>query len=197
MSSDEKIDLIAGGEFFYHVVTEKPMRVSQLIIFDDNHHNGVYNRVITYKKIIDGEDFPGELADLIRANLNKWSKVANRELALEKIRQSYFPHYPSRLACLYTTRTIEEAKSWAKYFRAIGREVYSIVKLRVNGKIFDGDASNCFDGSDDEAANLRKAIQYWRMDVKNESPVNETLVDGEIKVIEIIEDYEMGMCNNK
>ncbi|NLP33916.1 MAG: hypothetical protein GX359_01830 [Clostridiales bacterium] len=39
--------------YVYHVVTEKPMIIGQKFVFDDNNHNGVYNRVITCKKIID------------------------------------------------------------------------------------------------------------------------------------------------
>lgn len=29
-------------KYFYHVVTEKPMYVGQHIVFDENHHNGVW-----------------------------------------------------------------------------------------------------------------------------------------------------------
>ena len=32
-------------KYFYHVVTEKPMYVGQHIVFDENHHNGVWQRV--------------------------------------------------------------------------------------------------------------------------------------------------------
>ena len=174
----------------YHVVTEKPMYLGQHIIFDGTHHNGVYHRVMTYKKmIIDGEKVSGELADLIRTDINKWGKVARRELALEKVREGEFPQYPSRMSCLYTSQTLEEARDWAKFFKEIGREVYSIVKLRVNGRAFTGDACNCFDGSEDETNNIEKARHYWQMDLKNEKPVFETIVDGDIVVEEMIEDY--------
>ena len=33
------------NKVFYHVVTERPMELGQEIIFDDNHHSGVYERV--------------------------------------------------------------------------------------------------------------------------------------------------------
>ena len=29
----------------YHVVTDRPMKCGQHIIFDENHHSGVYERV--------------------------------------------------------------------------------------------------------------------------------------------------------
>lgn len=30
----------------YHAITERPMTVGQAIIFDSEHHNGVYNRIM-------------------------------------------------------------------------------------------------------------------------------------------------------
>lgn len=36
------------------MVTERSMKLGQIIIFDNNNHKGVYNRVMTFKKIIDG-----------------------------------------------------------------------------------------------------------------------------------------------
>ena len=172
--------------YVYHVVTEKPMKLGQKILFDKNNHNSVYSRVMTFKSIIAGENVHGELSDLIKLDLNKWGKVAYRELALEKVRCEEYPNYPSRLSCLYTSRTLDEAEKWAEFFQNIGREVYSIIKLKVNGNIFDGDACNCFDGTIDEEDNIKKARQYWKMDNETENPVIETLVDGEITVVEIV-----------
>lgn len=173
----------------YHVVTEKPMYPGQRIVFDHTHHNGVYSRVMMFKKIFEGEEVDGDLADFIKLDLEKWSKVAFRELALEKIRIEEFPQYPSRMACLYTSQTLDEAREWAQFFKQIGREVYSIVKLSVNGRAFLGDACNCFDGVIDELENISKARVYWENKIKNERAVIETLVDGDIVVEEIIEEY--------
>ena len=177
-------------EYVYHVATEKPMYLGQQITFDDNHHNGVYHRVMTFKRIIDGENISGELADLIKSDMDKWGKVAYRELALEKVRLEKYPHCPSRMACLYTSRTLPEAKNWAEFFKQIDRVVYSIVRLRVDGNIFDGDACNCFDGTINDGDNVEKANHYWMMDIKNDNPVIETLINGNIFVDEIIEDYK-------
>lgn len=177
--------------YVYHVVTEKSMRLGQRILFNENNHNGVYNRVMIFKRIVDGEDVHGAMEDFIKLDLDKWGKVAYRELALEKVRCEEFYNYPSRLACLYTSRTLEEAIKWAQFFKNVGRDVYSIVKLKVQGNIFDGDACNCFDGTRVEEDNIEKARHYWEMDIKNENPVIETLVDGEITVVEIIEDFKL------
>ena len=176
-------------DFVYHVVSEKPMTLGQQIVFDENHYNGVYHRVITFKRIRDGEDISGALADFIKSDLDKWAKVAYRELALEKVRKEHYPDYPSRMACLYTSRALEDAEKWADFFQKVGRTVYSIVKLKIVGNIFDGDACNCFDGTTDENENVRLAHRYWKNDVIIENPVIETLVDGDITVVEIIKRF--------
>ena len=175
--------------YVYHAVTERPMAQGQTIIFDQHNFSGVHARVMMCKRMMNGEKFEGELADYIKANYEKCKKVTLRELALEEIRKAEFPHYPSRMACLYTTRNYDEAVKWAKYFQNLGRKVYSIVKLRVDGNIFDGDACNCFDGTDNESENIRKARGYWKMDVPNEKPIIETLVDGKIYVEEVMEEF--------
>ncbi|BCN30832.1 DUF2441 domain-containing protein [Anaeromicropila herbilytica] len=173
----------------YHVVTERPMYEGQSIVFDDEHHNSVYHRVMTCKRILAGENVTGDLADFIRTDLDKWSKVTYRELSLEKVRKEEFPQYPSRMACLYTSQTLNEAKQWAKFFEEIGRNVFSIVKLKVNGSIFSGDACNCFDGVSEESVNDLKSRNYWRIARLYDNPVIETLVNGEILVDKIIEEY--------
>ncbi len=176
--------------YVYHVVTEKPMFLGQQIIFNGDHHNGVYNRVMTCKRILNGENPQCDLTDFIKLDLNKWTSVTYRELALEQVRCKEYPHYPSRLSCLYTSRTLEDAKNWAEFFNQIGRKVFSIVKLKVVGRIFDGDACNCFDGTDSEEDNLKKSRHYWRNDISNEKTIIETLIDGMITVIEIVHDFQ-------
>lgn len=37
------------NKIYYHVVTEKPMVLNQEIVFDENHHSGVYDRVNAFK----------------------------------------------------------------------------------------------------------------------------------------------------
>lgn len=101
-----------GEEFFvYHVVTERPMQLGQIIVFDEHHHNGVYERIMTCKKILDGENVHNDLAYMIRSDLNRWSATTYRELSLEKVRQEEFDNYPSRLACLYTSQQLNEAEA--------------------------------------------------------------------------------------
>lgn len=173
-------------QIFYHVVTERPMKLHQIIKFDNKHHSGVYERVYKYKNIV--EDIYKNPQQYSDDNLDHHTKVALRELALEEVRQKYYPNYPSRLSCLYVSETEEEAVNWYNYFNSLGRKVFQIVKVNVDGNIFKGDACNCFDGTTNKEENIAKAKIYWlgKNNQEGETPVHEIIVSGNIEVIEII-----------
>lgn len=177
----------------YHVVTDKNMSVGQKIIFDDNNHSGVYQRVISKLDVVNKIY---ENPDNYKAEkLEHHTSVALRELALEEVRRNNYPFYPSRMSCLYVSKTYEEAERWGDFFAHIGRPTYSIVELDVNGNYFVGDATKCFDGQTDKAANLELAKKYWETsqteNSKNE--VSEMLVDGEITVVAIIKEINANL----
>lgn len=174
--------------FAYHVITDRPVEKGQQIIFDETHHNGVYQRV--YERIEIVNDIYNNPAKYNSGSLEYPVKVALRELALEETRLKKYPAYPSRMSCLYVSKTLKEAEDWGKYFAEIGRPVYSIAKLEINGNCFVGDATKCFDGGTDRQENLRLAGLYWenKHTSTDNPPICEMLVDGTIKVIEIIKE---------
>lgn len=164
------------------------MHAGQRILMDENHPNGVCLRVRAWEALSRGAAGEDENAALIASDPDRWAKVARRELAMERVRLERFPHLPSRLCCLYASRTLEEARSWAGFFQRLGREVFSIVLLEVDGAVFDGDACNCFDGDGSEA-DLARALRYWQ-NAPTDKPVIETLVCGALTVREIVENYQ-------
>ena len=175
---------------YYHVVTERPMKLGQEIIFDENHFSGVHERVYNLFNVV--EDIYSNPDKYKNADLDHHLKVALRELALEEIRKKKYPNYPSRLASLYVSSSLEEAESWYNYFISLGRPTFQIVKVSVDGNSFTGDACNCFDGTIDKNYNLEQAEIYWQANgnTKGKNPVYETIVDGKIKVIEIIKEND-------
>ena len=175
--------------YVYHVVTERPMEVGQKIFFDSNHRSGVYSRV--YEKLDLVEDIYKNPSKYEGIELEHHTKVALRELALEKVRKEYYPKYPSRLASLYVSKELDNAYKWADLFISLNRKVYQIVLLKIDGNIFTGDANNCFEGTIDENKNLELARRYWdnEKNLNNQEPIYETLVSGNIKVIKIIKEY--------
>ena len=87
----------------YHVVTDRPMKCGQHIIFDENHHSGVYERVQEkMEKVHDIYENPDKYDEKI---LEHHTSVALRELALEEVRRKKYPQFPSRMSCLYVSRT--------------------------------------------------------------------------------------------
>lgn len=177
----------------YHVVTDRNMRVGQKIVFDDNNHSGVYQRVISKLDVVNKiyENPKNYKAE----KLEHHTSVALRELALEEVRRDKYPFYPSRMSCLYVSKTYEEAERWGNFFAQIGRPTYSIVELDVKGNCFVGDATKCFDGRIDKATNIELAKIYWENpqteDYKNE--VSEILVDGEITVAKIVKEINANL----
>lgn len=176
----------------YHVVTDRPMKVGQVIRFDEENHSGVWQRVMDKLPLV--KDILAH-PERYTEKLDHHTDVALRELALEQVRQEKFPQYPSRMACLYTSEELETAEAWGEWFTKWGRPTYAIVKLGIEGRRFIGNANLCFDGVPDQAENLRLAEKYWRVDNTDETerPVPEMLVDGEITVLEIIKEINKNL----
>lgn len=109
---------------------------------------------------------------------------------MEEVRKKKYPNYPSRLASLYVSATLEEALKWYEMFTEWGRPTYSIVKVVVDGNIYVGDSWNCFDGTTSRRKKLELAENYWKNKKNNigKEPIREILANGKIKVIEIVKE---------
>ncbi len=177
--------------YAYHVVTERPMVPGQRIIFDGHHHSGVYRRVMDKLPLVQDVLAHPEAYPL---PLEHHLSVAIRELAMEQVRQDSFPEYPSRMACLYVSETLEESRRWADFFIRIGRPAYAIVRLQVDGRCFVGNACNCFDGTPNQPDNLARARRYWlNLPSSEGEPVREILIDGVITVAEIVQELNANL----
>ncbi len=177
--------------YVYHVVTDRPMHIGQHIVFDDKNHSGVYSRVMSKLPVVN--DIYSHPDQYDAEKLEHHTRVALRELALEKIRKRDYPQYPSRMGSLFVSDNIEDSKMWAKLFVDWGRPTYAIVKLRVVGNIFAGDANNCFDATTNEHENLLLAERYWKNlpNLQGKPPIKEILVNGDIEVIEILKEVRV------
>lgn len=178
----------------YHVVTERRMALGQIIQMDENTPTGVYNRVMDKRAMVEHmlanpDEYAGQPID-------HHTDVAIRELAMEEVRRERYPQYPSRMHSLYTSRTLENAQCWFQWFKDWGRATYQIVRLRVEGRCFTGNANLCFDGGLDQQQNRFLAERYWQVgeDPDGERPIWETLVDGRIEVVEIIHEEAGETC---
>ena len=173
---------------FYHVISDKPKALGECFRVDEEHPNGVYERVRAQMETV--RDIYANPEKYKDAELTHSVDVALRELALEKVRKERYPQYPSRMAALYVSGTCKEAEQWAEYFAGLGRPTYAVAKIEVDGKVFCGDAYKCFDGGVSEEENLRQAEIYWQNNENEDGspPIVEILVDGNIRIVEIMKE---------
>ena len=82
------------------------------------------------------------------------------------------------MSCLYVSQSYEDAKKWLDYFIKLGRPTFHIVKLKVEGNYFLGDATKCFRGTTSKEENLNLAHKYWQSNPND--GISEMLVDGKI-----------------
>lgn len=181
----------------YHVVTERPMEQGQILRFDGASETGVASRVRGKEAMV--RQIYGEPEKFKADELEHHTRVALRELALERVRTEKYPQYPSRLNCLYASATLEEAEIWAASFVRLGRATYHIVKVALKGRIFEGDAHNCFDAELNEEKNLTMARRYWENEPNEKGVplVREILADGEIEVLEIVREIRRNLLENQ
>lgn len=195
--------MIENELYVYHIVTRKKMSLGQIINFDKNQRNTLYSFFFEKEQLNSkGEDFfyilhehySSEGMSLNTEDANVAIKYAGqtiraiREVIVEMVRLQEYPEYPSRMSCLYATKKYEDVLKWKELFISFDRKVLQIVKLRVIGNSFEGDG-NLLPKEDGVpfSKKIEQAREYWRGNMNNELP--ELLIDGEIEVVEIIDDF--------
>ncbi|OOZ81626.1 hypothetical protein BHL35_08000 [Bacillus cereus] len=191
------------GFFVYHIVTRKKMKIGQSIQFNKNQTNTLFHFFFERKHLnSSGEDSIQILKEhytneelhiknenaIVVMNYMDQTIRAIRETIVEMVRLQEYPDYPSRLSCLYAAKSYEDALKWKALFDSYNREVLQIVKLRVIGSSFEGDG-NLLPKEDaiPFSQKMEQAREYWKGNVNNELP--ELLINGEIEVVEIIDDF--------
>lgn len=191
--------------YVYHIVTKKKMNLGQIIYFDKNQKNTLYHFFFEREHMNSmGEDFikilysnySNEGINMDKENAEVAIKYvgqtirAIRETIVELVRLQEFPEYPSRLSCLYAAKSYEEALKWKELFDSFNRKVLQIVKLRVNGNYFEGDAKLLprEDGIP-FSQKIEQAREYWNGNVNNE--LSELLINGKMEVVDIVDDFSV------
>ncbi len=183
-------------EIFYHAYSGDIVNVGDILIFNSQTHNKMYDEVYNNEYSNDGLDANELLINKKRNNeksfsIDEFELVFNtinndafvlRELALEEVRKVNFSNYPSRLSCLYVTKSKDEAINWSNILKRNKKECKHILTLELTGEIF------CFDGNLMKRQNvsylkhLENAKLYWN---SINSDNSEILFYGEAKVIHI------------
>ena len=184
--------------YAFHLVTNNRMTVGQIIDFSEGQHNTLFRFFLekeirneqqqdVFDVIAGKSTLNEEETALVKRYLGSSSR-AIREQITEFVRIQHFPHYPSRISCLYATKTLEQAMQWKALFESYNRQVLQLVKLKVEGRYFEGDAQQLpkEDGSS-FSQKIEQAHSYWSN--KSSRSLTELLIDGKIEVYEIIEEY--------
>ncbi|PFU20732.1 hypothetical protein COK69_28605 [Bacillus cereus] len=191
------------GFFVYHIVTRKKMKIGQSIQFNKNQTNTLFHFFFERKHLnSNGKDsiqilkehytneelhIKNENATVVMNYMDQTIR-AIRETIVEMVRLQEYPDYPSRLSCLYAAKSYEDALKWKALFDSYNREVLQIVKLRVIGSSFEGDGDLLpKEDAIPFSQKMEQAREYWKGNVNNELP--ELLINGEIEVVEIIDDF--------
>ncbi|PHE22669.1 hypothetical protein COF41_02635 [Bacillus toyonensis] len=192
------------AEFYaYHIVTKKKMNIGQIIHFDNNQTNTLYHFFFEREHLnATGEDsiqilksnyinnelhINNENAQVIMKYTDQTIRAV-RETIVEMVRLQEYPEYPSRLSCLYASKSYEDALKWKALFDSYNRDVLQIVKLLVSGNSFESDG-NLLPKEDgiSFSRKIEQARDYWKGNSKSELP--ELLINGKIQVVEIIDDF--------
>lgn len=183
-------------EIFYHANSGNKLFIGDSLIFDSNTHNKMYEEVYNTEYIMDNLD-ANELINIKKKNkdfnmsfeelnlfLNTISNDAfvMRELALEEIRKTKYPEYPSRLNCLYVTKKKEEALQWSNILKRNKKQCTQILTLELTGEVFVGDGNLMKRQNISYQKHLENAEKYWSQKTCDS---NEYLFYGEAKVIAI------------
>jgi len=193
-------------EFYaYHIVTKKKMKIGQIIHFNKNQTNTLFQFFFEREHLnSNGEDamqilkehytneelhIKNENATVVMDYMDQTIRAV-RETIVEMVRLQEYPNYPSKLSCLYAARSYEDALKWKALFASYDREVLQIVKLQVIGHCFEGDGSLLpkEDGIP-FSQKIEQAREYWKGNIGNELP--ELLINGKIEVVEIIDDFSL------
>lgn len=186
------------NEYIYHVVTERKMFVGQKLIFG-KEPNSLRDKVLNWQflndenkdclEIVAGkkfEDFTENDKKTLRIYIYENAMIM-REYILEQVRKEKYPDYPSRMACLYCVRNLQETENWIEVFNRTNKKPLQIVKMKATGKIFDGDAKYILRDALSIGHKIDLAEKYWSG--VSENPINESLFEGEVEVVEIIKEF--------
>ncbi len=183
-------------EIYYHAYSKEEVFIGDIITFNDNTHNKMYDEVYSKDFKLNGIDanellvkkrknneliFTKEEFELVLNTVSNDSFVL-RELAFEEVRKTKYPNYPSRLSCLYVTKSKDEAIKWSSILKRNQKECKQILTLELTGDlyIFDGNLIKRQNLSYQEYLTI--AEKYWN---SKSYEIEELLFYGEAKVIAI------------
>ena len=185
-------------ECYYHINTGQELDLGAILEIG-HKYNKFYNEIYNSEHLENNKDANSILLEMVRAKTLSFqnqqvasivlrtvsdSAMITRELMFEETRKEINENLPSRLKCLYVCKTESELKTWCDIFKRTNKKKYQILKLKLTGKIFLGDASLILRQNISLNKKKEQAYKYWHGDKKDN--INEYLFIGTAEVVKII-----------
>lgn len=185
------------NEIYYHINTGLKLKVGDTLKIGEKFNNFYYdiyniehlekdkdaNQYLIDMKKEQNLIFDNSIANLVFRTVNDDAMIT-RELMFEEVRKEMNFNLPSRLKCLYVCKTKEEIKDWISIFKRTNKREFQILKLKLTGKIFTGDASFILRQNISLNKKKEQAKMYWNGERKDN--INEYLFVGDAIVEEVI-----------
>lgn len=186
-------------EIFYHINTGKKLEIGDVLEIGDKYNN-FYHQIYNMESLDGNNDANqillemkknnclifknGDNAKIVSDTVSN-SAMITRELMFEEVRKEINHELPSRLKCLYVCKTKDEIKSWLEIFKRTDKKDYQILKLKLTGKIFKGDASYVLRQNISLNKKKEQARLYWNGIHKDN--IYEYLFEGKLVVEDILD----------
>lgn len=111
------------------------------------------------------------------------------QLAMEFVREKYFPSLPSRFKCMYFSSTAEECMEG--YSGAVKRRTdrhYQVVSARLNGRAFYSRSVPIVRPGWSFLEYCDFAMKYWGQDEHSTDPILEIFFEGDVEIVDILAD---------
>lgn len=189
-------------EIYYHINTGQNLQVGDILEIGKRFNN-FYYEIYNIEHLEKGKDanqylinmkkeknlvLNSDIANLIFKTIND-SAMITRELMFEEVRKELNSNLPSRLKCLYVCKTKKEIKDWINIFRRTNKKDFQIVKLKLTGSIFIGDASFILRQNISLNRKKEQAKMYWNGEKKDK--INEYLFVGTAVVEDILNNKDI------
>ena len=184
-------------EIYYHINTGQRLQVGNTLIIGEKFNN-FYYEIYNTEHLKDEKDanehlinmrkeqnliLNNDTSNLIFQTVNDDAMIT-RELMFEEVRKEEYTYLPSRLKCLYVCKTKKEMNDWINIFNRTNKKNFQLLKLKLTGKIFVGDASFILRQNISLNRKKEQAKMYWSGKKKNN--INEYLFVGTAVVEEVL-----------
>ena len=189
-------------EIYYHINTGQNLQIGDILEIGKRFNN-FYYEIYNTEHLEAGKDANQYLIDMKKeGNLVLNNDIVNlifktisdsamitRELMFEEVRKELNSNLPSRLKCLYVCKTKKEIKEWINIFSRTNKKDFQIVKLKLTGSIFIGDASFILRQNISLNRKKEQAKMYWSGEKKDN--INEYLFIGTAVVEDILNNKDI------